>query len=272
MTEKQLLIKYKNRLWYYNTYNNLINKCKLMKEADYGDSVYTEKHHILPKCIGGTDDDFNLVIMPVRYHIVAHMLLAKIYPDNGKLHHAVHLMLTGDRNKKINKHISTRLVAKFKERKSYFTRGKYHPNYGKHLSKETRDKISKSVSGERNGMYGKHPSKETLIKKSKAMTGKKLPPRSIETKQKISAANTGKFPTIETKIKLSKRSARRRVVIDPKGNIFQSIAECAKFYGVQDTTISFWAKYRPEKGFKSINNRDWDKLSEEEKQVYYKNK
>jgi hypothetical protein len=46
---------------------------------------YVEKHHIIPKCMGGSDDESNLVILTPEEHFVAHQLLVKMYPDNYKL-------------------------------------------------------------------------------------------------------------------------------------------------------------------------------------------
>ena len=40
---------------------------------------YTERHHILPKSLGGSDDPSNLVVLTGREHWVAHMLLHKIH-------------------------------------------------------------------------------------------------------------------------------------------------------------------------------------------------
>ena len=60
-------IKYHNQLWYYKTYNQLIDKCIQMESEGYPEDMYTEVHHILPKCMGGTNDESNLVRMPVRY-------------------------------------------------------------------------------------------------------------------------------------------------------------------------------------------------------------
>ena len=40
---------------------------------------YVEKHHIIPRCIGGTDDDSNLVFLTAKEHFVCHHLLTKMY-------------------------------------------------------------------------------------------------------------------------------------------------------------------------------------------------
>lgn len=46
--------------------------------------VYTEKHHILPRSLGGTNDLDNLVHLTGREHFVAHRLLVKITKDDDQ--------------------------------------------------------------------------------------------------------------------------------------------------------------------------------------------
>lgn len=53
---------------------------------------YKEMHHIVPKCMGGTDDVNNLVELFAEEHLIAHLLLSKIYPNNEKLLHSVFRM------------------------------------------------------------------------------------------------------------------------------------------------------------------------------------
>lgn len=59
---------------------------------------YTEKHHIIPKCMGGTDERSNLVILTAEEHYVAHQLLVKMYPGNRNLIFAA-LAMTGNTKK-----------------------------------------------------------------------------------------------------------------------------------------------------------------------------
>ena len=92
MTEEE--IKYHNRLWYYKTYNQLIDKCIQMEKDGYPEDMYTEVHHILPKCQGGTNEKCNLVKMPVRYHIMAHILLAYAFPEEKILLYAAGCMIS----------------------------------------------------------------------------------------------------------------------------------------------------------------------------------
>lgn len=41
----------------------------------------SEQHHVLPRCLGGTDDQNNLVHLTPEEHYVAHQLLVKLYDD-----------------------------------------------------------------------------------------------------------------------------------------------------------------------------------------------
>lgn len=54
---------------------------------------YSEKHHIVPRCLGGSDDPTNLVDLTPEEHYVAHQLLVKIYPDNPKIIRAAVMMI-----------------------------------------------------------------------------------------------------------------------------------------------------------------------------------
>lgn len=47
-------------------------------------SGYTEKHHIIPKSLGGKDTDDNLVILTAREHFICHLLLIKMVDTTFK--------------------------------------------------------------------------------------------------------------------------------------------------------------------------------------------
>ena len=40
---------------------------------------YTEKHHIIPRCLDGSDDEINLVRLSAREHYICHYLLTKMH-------------------------------------------------------------------------------------------------------------------------------------------------------------------------------------------------
>lgn len=62
--------KYSN--WYYN----IINKAKKRNRSK--SESYFEEHHIVPRCMGGSDDHENLVLLTAREHFIIHILLTKM--------------------------------------------------------------------------------------------------------------------------------------------------------------------------------------------------
>jgi hypothetical protein len=63
---------------------------------------YVEKHHIVPKCLGGSDNKDNIAILTPEEHFLAHQLLIKLFPGNRDLVYAVQLMTTHHTNARIN--------------------------------------------------------------------------------------------------------------------------------------------------------------------------
>jgi hypothetical protein len=60
-------------------YNNIINRAKsrILDE-------YTEKHHIIPKSLGGNNSKTNIVRLTAREHFICHMLLVKMTNDRSR--------------------------------------------------------------------------------------------------------------------------------------------------------------------------------------------
>lgn len=83
---------------YLRHYDNLINRARNRKIFGY-----TESHHIVPRCMGGTDDLFNLVDLTPEEHYVAHQLLVKIYPENHKLVYAATMMCVSSKSHRSNR-------------------------------------------------------------------------------------------------------------------------------------------------------------------------
>lgn len=119
---------------------------------------YVEKHHILPKCLGGLDDRENIAILTPEEHFVAHQLLVKIYPNNRDLIYACQLMTCHQSTNRVNnklfgwlrKQMAINMSTTAKE----WYRNNEHPRgfLGGTHSQETRDrirlatKIAKSLS------------------------------------------------------------------------------------------------------------------------------
>lgn len=167
---------------YVKIYNDLIESAKT-KHRDKRSGVYYEKHHILPKSWGGTDEDFNLVLLTAREHWVAHLLLVKcasgqnIYKAKQAIINMGRVISDDKRKNSIlytnarkaiadevaSRHKNTLIV---KDAKSGIRIGrvsKNHPNVlsgewvffhvGMTRSEEYKLKVGASVSGERNGTY-----------------------------------------------------------------------------------------------------------------------
>lgn len=80
---------------YKKIYDQIIERAKTRHL-----SGYKEKHHIIPKCLGGSDDTENLVELTAREHFLCHKLLTAIYPNNNKIIQALWLMAIGKKRKK----------------------------------------------------------------------------------------------------------------------------------------------------------------------------
>lgn len=63
---------------------------------------YGEIHHVIPRCLGGTDDVQNLVKLTPEEHYIAHLLLVKMNPRNTKLLCAAVMMAGQDKYHSVN--------------------------------------------------------------------------------------------------------------------------------------------------------------------------
>lgn len=158
---------------------------------------YTERHHIIPRCLGGTNDKKNIVLLTAREHYICHWLLYLIHPDNKKVKHAFWMMCnTKSSNQDRTYTISSRFYESVKkeisEIKSNAMLGQGNPNFGKSVS-EDRKKKWKTTYGDKsvgvnNPMFGKRHSDETKKTLSRLKLGKCRSEDSIR-KQKESIKN-----------------------------------------------------------------------------------
>ena len=121
---------------YTRIYNQIIERAQTRKLEGY-----VEKHHIVPKCIGGLDIKENIVELTAREHFLCHMLLCEIYPQENKLKHALFLMAIGKQKVKEKTYvIGSRVYERLKEEYSAMLAGKKQ-------SQDTKNKKSKSMLG-----------------------------------------------------------------------------------------------------------------------------
>lgn len=159
---------------YHKIYNQLINKRKiniLDKKI-----CYCEKHHIIPKSLGGSNDSSNLVNLTAREHFIAHWLLFRIY-KNSSMAYALKSMKSSNKNNAQykNKYINSRA---YNEARKFCSNLFSEKTKGRKETIETRNK--KSIA-----LKGRKPSEKTIqARKNMIMTD--------EYKNKLSISKTDK--------------------------------------------------------------------------------
>jgi len=166
------------------------NRQKLKKtDPNY---VYYENHHIIPKCLDGTNDKDNLVLLFAREHYICHKLLTHIYKGNRKLACALHKMTYGNSNRHIK---TSRDYAYIRELISNTP-----------ISIETKLKMSISGKGRKHTIEAKNKIRDSKL-------GKKM---SDETRKKFSDWQRGK--TWEERCGLNAIKMKENHIIRMKGN------------------------------------------------------
>ena len=110
-------------------------------------TIYTHKHHIIPKHMGGTDDPSNLIVLTIEEHAQAHL---DLYNEHGYTQDLVaHRMLLGQ----INKAEAIKLLQKapkslsWKKQMSKRVTGEGNPMFGRTMSDEHKKAMSKRKMG-----------------------------------------------------------------------------------------------------------------------------
>jgi hypothetical protein len=193
--------------WYFSIIDQAINR-----EL----SCYTEKHHIIPRSLGGKDDQQNLVSLTPREHFICHLLLTKFTESTNKSKMITAAFAMVHRNgEKINSKIYETLRKEHKKNMEMFNPMK-NPEARKKVSLANIGKISK-----RKGIPLSDDVKKKLSEKAKGRIpwnkGKKLDynngliTHTEETKLKIKEARSRQVikHSDETKRKQSESAKRR---------------------------------------------------------------
>lgn len=157
---------------YQRHYDALVSRARVRSIAGY-----VERHHVLPRCLGGGDEPENIVRLTPEEHFLAHQLLIKIHEGNGKL---IFAALAMTRGRPGNKRYGW-LRRHFSEQMSAVWLGKSRAPF----SAEHRAAIGAARQGK---IQGPH-SAEHRLKLSEAHKGKTLTP---EHRAKLSVAKLGK--------------------------------------------------------------------------------
>lgn len=193
---------------YLQIYNSIIDHARFNPRQGY-----TEKHHIVPRSLGGADSLDNLVELTAREHFVCHRLLTKIHKGEAKkkMIYAVWAManLRNDHQERflINSRTYSVLREEYAAAVSLRLRGKA----GHKHSADTKKKLSDSAK-QRGSTYKRTPEHNMFM--SKLLQGNNKGRTLSEAhKQKIREASQGRTRrplTDETKSKISKSLTGRR--------------------------------------------------------------
>jgi hypothetical protein len=142
---------------------------------------YIERHHIIPKSIGGSNAKSNIAVLTAREHFICHRLLVKMTngPTKRKMMLALLKMcqVSGTHERYTP---TSRTFELIRKQCSEAVKGSNNPNYGRKHSPEVRAKISAKVqaSYERDGK--RTMSEEAKQKIRKKAIGRKRPQHVID--------------------------------------------------------------------------------------------
>lgn len=141
---------------YIKIHNEIIERARKRQKPD----CYTEKHHVIPKSMGGDDVKENIVTLTAREHFIIHWLLAKIHNNNQMVFALFSMTKPG--NSSQNRYTShsfrytrekmAEMMSRLKSGERhhlYGVRGEENPNFGSKRSEETRKRIALAATGRR---------------------------------------------------------------------------------------------------------------------------
>lgn len=163
---------------HFKAYEAVISKALSEGRVRNGERYY-EKHHIVPKCLGGDNSNSNLVLLTGKEHFLAHKLLRKMYPESKSLFFALLQMaidpkdrgfkLSASEYETLRKEFSKRQTGENNPAKSESVRakmslakkGKPSTFLGKTFSEETKARMAIErkgrYAGSKNPMFGVRP-------------------------------------------------------------------------------------------------------------------
>lgn len=176
---------------YSKEYFNIVKKYQENQMYSKGLGVYCEKHHIVPRSLGGNNKKDNIVFLSATDHFKCHMLLVKFTEgeNNSKMWAALWRMM--------NKQSTNQ------QRDFEITATAYEEARKQHALIQ-----SKRMSGKNNPFYGKHhstKSKETMSNIRKGKTYEEIygETHALELRQKRRDESTGRTLSLESRLKLS---------------------------------------------------------------------
>jgi len=103
-----------HNVFYLKRYEKLIAYCASNPTTDEDYEI----HHIIPKCLGGTDVQTNLIKISTRQHFVAHWILWKAYMTQGLAYAFFMMMVVNKNHSGRTRRINSKTYALLKKHKS----------------------------------------------------------------------------------------------------------------------------------------------------------
>lgn len=199
---------------YKKIHDKIIERAKFRKIDGY-----IEKHHIIPKCLGGNNSKNNIVELTAKEHYIIHYLLVKIYPFEYKLAYALFRMC----------------------QKGKFTQERFIPSaktyeYIKLLnSLATKQRLSI-----KNPWVGKKHTEKSKKKQSESAKNRKTTKENEDRRRNgISKNNKGKKHTTETILKLKDRKANKNPMFGKTGEL-NTLSKKISQYDLNGNLIKIW--------------------------------
>jgi hypothetical protein len=144
---------------------NLIDTRKKMSRHK-GDGELYDSHHIIPKCMGGSNSTSNKVLLTPREHFIAHLLLSKsVESQYVKKMYCALVRFMGKNSDRSRIKINSKIYQSIIENNRLHSMGKNNSFYGKTHTEETKKLISIKNKEynllNKNSFYGKKHTEET---------------------------------------------------------------------------------------------------------------
>ena len=147
-------------------------------------NIYIERHHVIPKSLGGSNDKTNIVRLTAHEHFVCHKLLVKMLPDGEGKHEMIMARY--------------RMMHKSKNNQRHIVNSREY--------ERARVEWARALSESRKGKPGQLRSAETRAKMSARRKGFVF---SDESREKMRQSALGRKHSDATKEKFKTRSSNR---------------------------------------------------------------
>lgn len=224
---------------YYTWYYSIVNRAK-SRPLHEG---YTEKHHIIPKSLGGDNSSNNIAVLTAREHFICHVLLTKITEgdDKRKMAYAVRRIMSA--NKHQDRNFNSRKYKNLREKINKVSCGRKHSN-------EDKRKISEALTGRTFTEDHKH--NLSMAKKGKSKpdhiaanlrTLRKGKKNSQEHRDKCSNALKGRKISNIAKQNMSKNHANVSGANNPNSKIWKVTSPSGEVTTINGTMTQFCQKH-----------------------------